>query len=269
MGTLGTKVILMGLTFGSMVACSPKTQYDNFIADQGYIPFQQPLADVGVGSLLSGSPEQLRLVSPSKTCFPQTFEGMPTNLYQTTAAELPEISKKMSISAGMDANIIAGNGTPLFKIKTGYSRLKTLDVHIDGATVEYLDELAFYDWVYSSYFPEACMNYLTKNGSFIRQALRVDKMSFQFKDSKGGLIALSTDAIKEIVDFEVNVKWEISDSYTLTIKTPKYVGYHLAKVDPKNPGAVAYIASDLTKKGQFDFVSVQTYTAPRGLVSSY
>ncbi|WP_413560498.1 hypothetical protein [Bdellovibrio sp. HCB209] len=265
---LDSRILVVGLVFGSLVACSPKTTYENFISDQGYIPFQQPLADVGVGALLAGSPDQLRIISPAKTCFPATYNGGDTMLHQSTATQLPEISKKMSISAGMDANIIAGNGTPLFKLKTSYKHLKTLEVHIDGASIEYLDEIAFAMWAYSG-MPEACRSYLMNGGSFIRQALRVDKMYFQFKNEKGGLIAINTDKIKEIMDFEVNVTWEIVDSYTMSITSPKYVGYHLAKVNPQDPGSIAYIASDVTKKGQFDFKPVQSYTNYQGLMSSY
>lgn len=268
MGSMGVKLVLVSLVFGSMVACSPKSTYENFIADQGYIPFQQPLADVGVGALLAGSPDQLRIISPAKTCFPTSYNGTSTELYQSVATQLPEISKKMSISAGMDANFLAASGTPLFKLKTSYTQLKTLDVHIDGASIEYLDEIAFGMWVYSG-MSEACRTYLQSGGSFIRQALRVDKMEFQFKNSKGGLIAINTDKIKEIMDFEVNVQWEIVDQYTMSITSPKYVGYHLAKVNPQSPGSIAYIASDLTKKGEFNFKAVQSYNNIQGLMSSY
>ncbi|QLY26525.1 hypothetical protein [Bdellovibrio sp. KM01] len=265
---LDSRILLMGLVMGGLVACSPKTTYENFISDQGYIPFQQPLSQVGVGALLAGSPDQLRIISPSKTCFPTAYNGADTQLYQSVDAQLPEISKKMSISAGMDANFLAASGTPLFRLKTSYTQLKTLDVHIDGASIEYLDEIAFGMWVYSG-MSEACRAYLQNGGSFIRQALRVDKMLFQFKNSKGGLIAINTDKIKEIMDFEVDVKWEIVDNYTMSITSPKYVGYHLAKVNPQSPGSIAYIASDLTKKGEFDFKPVQSYTSYEGLMSSY
>lgn len=250
--------LVLSLTFSIVTSCSPKHQYDSFIFEQGYIPFQQPLADIGVGALLTGSPTQLRLISPAKTCFPNFYNGVPTEIRQVTAADLPEIAKNISLDAGVDANVIAANGTPLFKLKTDVQFVKSLDVHIDGASIEYLDELAFADWMNST-ISSQCKNYLVKGGSFIRQALRVDKMSFKFKNSFGGAIAISIDNIKNIIDLDAHLKWEITDSYTLTITTPKYIGYHLAKVSHENPGSIAFIASSLTQGGQFDFREVKSY----------
>ena len=248
-------VLLLGLLI-SLCGCNPQNEYNSFISKQGYIPFQQPLAEIGVGALLSGSPQQLRLVSPSKTCFPSSVSGIPTELLQTSKADLPEIAKRISLNAGVDADVIAANGTPLFKLNSKFERVKTLEVHIEGASIEYLDELAFYDWVHSG-MSKACGNYLAKGGSFVRQALRVDRMSFQFRDAVGGNIALSVDNIKDIVDIEAHIQWEISNSFTLTITTPKYIGYHLAKASSEDPGVIRWIASSVTKEGEFKFVDAK------------
>jgi hypothetical protein len=253
-----SKLLVASLAFTVIAACSPQKEYDSFILKQGYIPFQQPLADIGVGTLLTGSPSQLRIVAPKQRCFPESYNGVPTEIRHMSDADLPEIAKKISLDAGVDANVIAANGTPLFKLNAKFTMLKSLDVHIEGASVEYLDELIFSEWVNSA-MSASCKNYLTKGGSFIRQALRVDKMSFQFKNQTGGLIAISVDNIKDIIDLEAHVKWDISDNYTLTINTPKYIGYHLAKVSAKDPGSIAWIASGLTSEGQFDYKPVQGY----------
>lgn len=252
------QLVSLTIFFSFLMGCSPKNQYDQFILSQGYIPFQQPLANLGVGSLLKGSPQKLHIVAPAKTCFPSEYNGVLTEIRQVTDADLPEIAKKVSVEAGVDANVIAANGTPLFKINSNFQALKSLDVRIEGASIEYLDELIFADWVNSA-MSSACKNYLVNGGSFIRQALRVDKMSFQFKNSVGGKIAISADNIKDIIDIDAHIQWKISNDFTLTITSPKYIGYHLAKVNPQNPSSIALIASNLTEDGKFNFVPVAAY----------
>lgn len=256
------KFFSLVFAFTFIAGCNAKNEYDSFIAQQGYIPFQQPLADIGVGALVTGSPNQLRIYAAAKTCFPSTYNGVATELRQVSATDLPEIAKKISLEAGVDANVIAANGTPLFKLNANFHAAKTLDVHIEGASIEYLDEINFSEWVKTS-ISTACKNYLTKGGSFVRQALRVDRMSFQFKNSVGGAIGLTADNLKDVIDLEANVKWEIINNYTLTITTPKYIGYHLAKVSANDPSSIVLIASSLTKDGQFDFVPVTGYKSIR------
>ncbi|MDO9183884.1 MAG: hypothetical protein Q7U04_15825 [Bacteriovorax sp.] len=252
------KILFLVIVLNFITGCNPQKEYNTYILKQGYIPFMQPLADIGVGALIAGTPQSLRFISPPKTCFPNTYNGINTEIRQVTAADLPEIAKNISLNAGVDANVIAANGTPLFKLKGDFHLIKSLDVHIQGASIEYLDELVFADWVNSG-MSSSCKNYLIKGGSFIRQALRVDKMSFQFKNSAGGQIVLTADNIKSMIDLDANIKWEISNSYTLTITTPKYIGYHLAKVSPQDPSSIALIASSLTPEGQFNFIAAQAY----------
>lgn len=264
MQTLRSRSIIFASVLIFLPGCDGKKEYDKYISKQGYIPFQQPLADIGVGALIRGTPKQLSIVAPKERCFPSAYNGIPTEIRQVTATDLPEIAKNVSLQAGADANAIAANGTPLFKMKASASYVKTVDVHVEGASIEYLDEIIFTEWV-NSYMSQACVDYLARGGTFVRQALRVDKMSFQFKDKLGGYIGLTADKVNQILDIEAHVQWEISSSYTLTIKTPKYIGYHIAKVDPDNPAFIAFVASSI-KDGKFDFKSVNSYKSHRGLM---
>lgn len=100
-----SKILIFGIVLNFTLACNPQKEYDSFILKQGYIPFQQPLADIGVGALLAGLPKSLRIVSPPKTCFPNIYNGVNTEIRQATAADLPEIAKKISLDAGVDANV--------------------------------------------------------------------------------------------------------------------------------------------------------------------
>ncbi len=104
---------------------------------------------------------------------------MPTGLIEKTDATLPEIVKKITLEANADVDVLAANGTPVFKLKSNTNFVKNITVHIEKASIEYLNDLAFSDWVHSS-MSQACKSYLEKGGIFIRQALRVEKMSFQF-----------------------------------------------------------------------------------------
>ena len=249
------KFLFLGLSATLLGGCNPQKQYNAFIQSRGYIPYLQPLADVGVGVLLSGTANQIRIVAAAKTCFPGNYNGVEMEMRQLVDTELPEIAKKISLTAGLDANTIAANGTPVLKLKSDYHMLKTIDIHIEKASVEYLDELVFADWVNSS-MSESCKSYLEKGGSFIRQALKVDKMSFEFKNASGGSINLNAENINAMLDLETNVKWEVTNNYTLTITSPKYIGYQLAKVLPHDPSTIGWVASSMDKNSKFQFKSV-------------
>lgn len=260
------KILVFGVVLNCMSGCNPQKEYNAYILKQGYIPFLQPMATIGVGTLVRGTPKILEEISRSSACFPSVYNGNNTDLFQTTDVDLPEIAKKITFDAGVDANVIAANGTPLFKIKTDYHMVKSISVHVEGASIEYLDELAFADWVNNG-MSSACKKKLEGGTSFIRQALRVDKMSFQFKNEAGGDLVLTAKNIKDMVDIEADVKWEISNNYTLTIISPKYIGYHLAKVSPTDPSSVAFVASSLTPSGDFKYVPVSAYHVQyRGLM---
>jgi len=252
------KALLCVCAFIGLASCSPKSEYDKFIKEQGYIPFQQPIADLGVGSMLDGSPDSLRVIAPSKRCFPEAVNGVPTEVRFVSEADIPDIAKNISFDASADVSSIAMNGTPIFKIHSGLHSLRSLDVKIEGASIEALDEMAFEDLAHSS-MSDTCKRYFMNGVPFVRQALRVDKMSFQFKNESGGSIDLILSNLNEIIDIEAHVKWEISDRYTLTITSPKYIGYHLAKTSPKDPAKIAQIANSLKQDGSFDFKPVKSY----------
>ncbi|MBY0414134.1 MAG: hypothetical protein K2Q18_08205, partial [Bdellovibrionales bacterium] len=230
---------------------------------QGYIPFLQPMADVGVGALLKGSSAKLlSLSAPGKTCFPNSYNGVPTELIERVDVDLPEIVKKINLTAGADVDVLAANGTPIFKLKSGLHMIKSINVHIEKASIEYLNDLVFSDWVNSS-MSVACKTYLEKGGSFVRQALKVEKMSFQFLNDAGGEIIMSADNIEKIVNIDANVKWEITNGYTLTITSPKYIGFHLARVSPLYPGTIELVASSYSKDFKFNFRPISFFKKNR------
>ena len=254
------KILVFGIVLNCMSGCNPQKEYNSYILKNGYIPFLQPMADIGVGSLVRGAPKELTPTSSSLTCFPNSYNGNNTYLRQATEVDLPEIAKKITFDAGVDANVIAANGTPLFKIKSDINMVKSISVHIEGASIIYLDEMVFADWVNNG-MSNACKKYLEKGGNFILNALRVDKMSFQFSKVIEGDVVLTAKNIKDIIDIEADVKWEITNSYTLTITSPKYIGYHIAKVSPTDVGSISFVASSLTPTGDFKYVPVNTYHA--------
>lgn len=245
-------ILFLGITLGLVTSCNPQKEYDKFILKQGYIPFRQPASNIGVGSLIAGQPSQLTFVAPREACFPSSYKDVPTQLLALTDVDLSEISKKFTLDATIEANVLATNGTPLFKLKTEGHKIKSVDIHVESASIEYLNQYAFYEWVNTS-MSTWCKDRLINGTPFINQALKVDKMSFQFLDESSGKIELNTEKIKDIIELDVNVTWKITNKFTLTITSPKYIGYHLAKVSNDDPSSVAMIANSLNGN-KFKFV---------------
>src|SRR5262249_32362205 len=90
---------------------------------------------------------------------------------------------------------------------------------------------------------------------FIGQGLRVESLSFVFKDDAGVAINLTAN-LSKIVNITVGVNWQIDNDYTLTISTPKYIGYRMAKLDNSTGQLQINYATSLDDKGNWLFKSV-------------
>lgn len=258
------KCLLLGAAF-LLSSCNPETQYSAFILKQGYIPFKQPIAGIGAGALIKGdTPDNLRIFAAAKTCFPDAYNGGMTEIRQIEAVDLPEIAKKFTLEASANIEVMSANGTPVFTLKSGFDMVRSIDIHIEKASVEYIDEIMFAEWVNSS-MSHTCKSYLEKEGTFVKQALKVDKMSFEFKNSANGNIALTAAKINEMIDLDVNVKWEIKNQYTLSITSPKYIGYYIAKTLPNDPSQIGWVANSLTKDSKFNYKSSNFKAKPTRL----
>lgn len=249
------KLLIFSTTLTLLAGCNPQKEYNNYILKQGYIPFIQPMADIGVGAFASGNFKQFVIDAPRATCFPAIYKDVPTELTSLSAIDMAQVAKSFTLEANLDANVLAANGTPIFTIKANAHKTKSVNVSIESASIEYINKFAFAEWVNTSISP-ACKTHLLKGGAFISQAIKVDKMSFQFLNQSGGQIELDANKVNEIIDFNAKVKWEISNKFTLSILTPKYIGFHIAKTAKDDPSTIGFVANTL-KGDKFNYVPLQ------------
>ncbi|MCB9027323.1 MAG: hypothetical protein H6625_13460 [Bdellovibrionaceae bacterium] len=251
------KIILLGIMVSLITACgSPDSYYEDAIKKEGYIPFSTPLASAGVGTIIQGGPEALRVTTRPERCFPNHMgPNVPTQLRWVTDTNLPSSYESFQLGFGVDlANILAA-GNPLVNLNLGYNQAKNVKIEFDGASIEYLDEAALY-YYYLSQMGELCREFL-KDSPFILQALRIEKMKFSFFNSSGVQISLSPGTIGQIMSIGTGVKWSIEKGQSLSINSPKYIGYQVGFMNDVRPGRIGWYAYK-TKNNEFDFQEVKS-----------
>ena len=145
-------------------------------------------------------------------------------------------------------NTIATAGSPTFSFNLKADYVRTVDFKLVDAKIERIDQLAFQDY-YLNGMSEACKKNVTSY-PFVLDALKATEMRFTFYDASNGKIKIDVDNIEQIVDFAADVSWHIENGYDLVFTTPKYVGYHLAKLAVGDDGLV-HIVSVKTKQNEF------------------
>jgi hypothetical protein len=227
----------------------PRAILDKAIQDKHFIPFQLPMPSTRVGTILRGSDKEMYLVARPERCFPDLPD--PRGLRWLQATDLPNEYRTIQFGFTANANAILGSGSQSITLKMSASYVKTVQLEFVGATVEFLDEMSFADYLANG-MPSECKRALAEY-PFIGQGLRIESMKFIFKDVADGNIDL-TAKLSEIVDIEAGVNWHLENSYTLVIETPKYIGYRMAKVDAAS-GALLY-ATTIDQKGNWIFRAV-------------
>jgi hypothetical protein len=74
-------LVVVGLLFGCK---SPDKVYFKEIEKLGVIPFKAPVTSIGTGTMLRGTPNYVTPIAPPDACFPDEFNGQPTNLRWTS-----------------------------------------------------------------------------------------------------------------------------------------------------------------------------------------
>src|SRR5262249_34828637 len=146
-------------------------------------------------------------------------------------------------------------GNPVISFNTDVKEVKTVDVTFEGGSREYLIGMAFKRFFVDGMTAECRQAVMDPENVFIGQALRVEGMSFVFKDQNNGKINLSDD-LGKIAKITSGVEWSLTDEYTLTIKTPKYIGYQMARVVQATDGSGSYkveYSNKVDGKGEWIF----------------
>ncbi|MBF0360385.1 MAG: hypothetical protein HQK49_05200 [Oligoflexia bacterium] len=245
------------LTLVTLFGCNPLTELYKEIKQYGYIAYPTPLQYAGPGTMIGGSPKALNLIAAPETCFPDSINGVPTNLRKTDLTTLPRKSYKFSVGGNLKFKLLnfLNTGNPVLNASVGFGIVKTMELVMSGVSIEYLDSIKI-----SEYYPkmsDICKQYLNYVG-FIIQAIRVEKLSFQFRTATNALLQLSVENIKDIVDIGAGVEFSIDNSVTLNITTPKYIGYQLGELRQKNNGLVLYRANKI-RFNKFVFVAINVF----------
>jgi len=232
-----------GLLLVCIASCS-NTLYDlqQEIVSYGYIPYSTPLEFAGTGTLVSGSPSHLELLSGPQTCFPDSINGVSTYLRHMESTNLPTVTKEFSINGSVTATFlkVLSSGAPSINFTAQSAELQKISFSFSGSRVEYVDVVQL-----AMYYPnmsQACKEYLNLVG-FVIQALRVDGMKFSFYETNNTAISLTLDKIQAYLDLSANIAWHIENQTTLIIDTPKYIGYQLGSLRQKDGGISLYRAS--------------------------
>lgn len=222
------------------------------IVKAGHIPYLIPLEFAGPGTLIGGAPKSLQVVAAPDTCFPDTVNGMPTNLRKYDHSSLPKRSYHFSISSDMNFRLFdflqSGNG--VIRVGSKFGVVKGIELDMQGVHLEYFDSIKLTEF-YRDSISEICKDYLDKVG-FIIQAIRVDRLVFEFLDSANQTITFEAQNLDSIVDIDAKITWRIEDKTKLVIETPKYIAYQIGSLRRKEEGMVLYRAVTV-KNGKYTF----------------
>ncbi len=230
-----------------LVGCQdPATEYFSRIEKLGFIPFRIPLGKVGPGTILRGKPSQLLPMGLPTRCFPDVWNGEPTELRWESDTDLPQTHYSAHLKFDASLNLITSVGTSPFTFKFNMEHIKKVDFEAKGASVEMIDQIQLHRF-YQKEMDVACQDYLI-NYPFIVNGLFVKEMSFTFYTENNGKIEIDTDKIDELIDFSVDIEWHIEKDYKLVITSPKYIGYHLAQLREQDGGLVNQMSTTVDKK---------------------
>lgn len=232
--------LVCGLT---LAACSPPQSYfETFIESKNFIPFKLPMSSTRVGTILRGNNSEIYLVARPETCFPDLLP--PLRWVQET--DLPSQYSDLQLEFNSNLNSVLNLGNSQVQLNGSAKFVKTVELQFSGATIEYLDESAFFQHM-ENHVSEQCRS-LIHQYPFIGQALRIESMRFVFRDERGASIDLEA-RLDEIVDISAEARWSLENRYTLLIESPKFIGYRMAKL---KEGILLY-ASKTDKNDQWIF----------------
>jgi hypothetical protein len=162
---------------------------------------------------------------------------------------------RFSLGFNVAANsiLIAGNTTLSFNLAAKF--VKSVEVKFDGAKLEEVDLFALEDFY--PQMDERCKRKLDQV-PFVYKALKVSSMEFIFKRESGARIDLDLKVINQILNIKAGVDWEIVNNYILVVKTPKYIGYQMARFKKADrTGQIEKIAWQTKRNGFWNFVALE------------
>jgi hypothetical protein len=249
-----TKIIALStISIFSFTGCEkaitddPISALNGLVKEYGFIGYENPLENSGTGTMLAGRPTALSYIAPADECFSQ--DGLERHFDKQHFNR----SYNYKFQGNLGFTVF---GSALFSAGLGLNKTHTVNVELNGITIEYMSSIGITDW-YRNDMSQTCKEYLDDVG-FVIQALITDSMKISISKVGGTNIGLSADNISEFVQFEAGVDWQIVDAYTVEITTPKYIGYQLGRLRLEDQGRTLYRAMT-AEDDQFIFEAISLF----------
>jgi hypothetical protein len=251
----GLVVMVLSVLVSLDASANPLSFLKKEIKRNGYILYRNPLSSAGTGTLVGGSPRAMSIVADPQTCFPDVANGHPMTYRKVEDTNLGTVHQRSSFEgkAVVDLFKFMNTANSIFLIKGEFNQIRSVDLEMEGAQVEYIDTVLLQDF-YQNHMSVSCKKILNSVG-FIIQALRVNRMKYTFRNQSGALINLSTEGVSKYFDLNVDVNYHIENDYTLVIDSPKYIGYQLGRLLEDDQGVALY-RSYQTFMGRYLFRSI-------------
>lgn len=247
--TLSSSTLIL-LSFTSCekpITDDPISALNGLVKEYGFIGYKNPLEESKSGTMLGGRPTALAYVAPSEACFSE--DALPRHF------DTQHFNKTYNYAFQGNLGFTVF-GTSLFSAGLGLDKSHTVNIELNGITIEYMSSIGITDW-YKEGMSETCKEYLDDVG-FVIQALLTDSMKISIQKSNGTNLNISADNISDIISIDAGVDYQILDGYTIEIKTPKYIGYQLGRLRLEDEGRTLYRAM-VAEEDQFIFEPISLF----------
>lgn len=241
---------LMTTSCEKPITDDPVSALNGLVKEYGFIGYENPLENSETGTMLAGRPSTLAYVAPSSACFSQDV------LPRSTDTQHFNRTYNYSFQGNLGFTTF---GTALFSAGLGLNKNHTVEIELNGITIEYLSSIDITDW-YREGMSQTCKEYLDDVG-FVIQALITDSMKIKIKNIGGTNVGLNAENISDFINFEAGVNWQITDQYTVEVTTPKYIGYQLGRLRLEDEGRVLYRAMT-AEEDKFIFEAIGLFEDP-------
>jgi len=144
-------------------------------------------------------------------------------------ASIPDTSNERQFNIGAEADFIGEAKTELSAYKIAKFKVRF------GGVVQYIiSKTKFEDEIYPKIL-EAYPNRNFDKKYVIVALLKVSTMEYEFYDKDGGKISITPGSeIEKVLQAKLGAEWSASQNNTLSINTPRYIGYRMAQLNEKS-----------------------------------
>jgi len=214
-------MLLISLLFGC--ASDPLTQT---LKKYGYAPVMPAVSTMNIGDIYEtkGLREPYVLMRDKLSDYiQQVMETIKDD------ASIPDTSSERQFNIGADADFIGEAKTELSAYKIAKFKVRF------GGVVQYIiSKTKFEDEIY----PKIVETYPNRNFDkkyLIVALLKVSTMEYEFYDKDGGKISIAPGSeIEKVLQAKLGAEWSASQNNTLSISTPRYIGYRMAQLNEKS-----------------------------------